>query len=91
MSCVLSFPSLSCLALSSANTRDVNRWTDGGTGSIAAAFQSVAYAGFTPAGGVFATLTSMGMLGALNPAAVGTAMGLATGVAVVTYLCGVGR
>jgi len=36
-------------------------------------------------------LTSMGMLGALNPAAVSRAMVLATGVAMVMYLCGVGR
>ena len=49
------------------------------------------YAGFTPAGGVFATLTSMGMLGALMPAAVITSMVLATAVSVVVFLCGVGR
>ncbi len=49
------------------------------------------YAGFTPAGGIFATLTSMGMLGALMPAAVITAMVLATVVAVVVWSCGVGR
>ncbi|GAM41997.1 hypothetical protein TCE0_043r15580 [Talaromyces pinophilus] len=32
-------------------------------GSIAAAFQSFMYGGFTPAGGIFATFTSMAMLG----------------------------
>ncbi|KAL2129337.1 hypothetical protein VTI74DRAFT_7929 [Chaetomium olivicolor] len=37
-------------------------------GSVAAIFQSCMYAGFTPAGGIFATLTSMGMLGMLMPA-----------------------
>lgn len=33
------------------------------TDSAAAAFQSVAYAAFTPAGGPFASLTSMAMTG----------------------------
>ncbi|KAI0382274.1 hypothetical protein F5Y04DRAFT_51842 [Hypomontagnella monticulosa] len=37
-------------------------------GSFAAAFQSFAYGAFTPAGGIFATLTSLAMLGLLNPA-----------------------
>ncbi|KAI2618553.1 hypothetical protein GGS26DRAFT_574387 [Hypomontagnella submonticulosa] len=37
-------------------------------GSLAAAFQSFAYGGFTPASGIFATLTSLAMLGLLNPA-----------------------
>ena len=60
-------------------------------GSLAAAFQSFMYAGFTPAGGIFATLTSMGMLGALMPAAVITAMVLATVVAAIVWSCGVGR
>jgi hypothetical protein len=32
-------------------------------GTLAAAFQSVAYGGFTPASGIFATLTSLAMLG----------------------------
>ncbi|CAJ2509019.1 Uu.00g140450.m01.CDS01 [Anthostomella pinea] len=36
--------------------------------SIAAAFQPAAYGGFTPAGGLFATLTSLAMLGILAPA-----------------------
>ena len=34
---------------------------------MAAAFQAWAYGGFTPAGGLFATLTSLGMLGWLAP------------------------
>lgn len=37
-------------------------------GSAAAAFQSAVYGGFTPASGVFATLTSLAMLGILAPA-----------------------
>ncbi|KAK3898224.1 hypothetical protein C8A05DRAFT_38196 [Staphylotrichum tortipilum] len=55
-------------------------------GSLAAAFQAFMYGGFTPAGGIFATLTSMGMLGALMPAALVLAMVLATGVAVVVWV-----
>lgn len=43
------------------------------TGTLAAAFQSFAYGGFAPAGGIFATLTSMGMLGFLMPLEVGLA------------------
>ncbi|KAJ4291275.1 hypothetical protein N0V88_006277 [Collariella sp. IMI 366227] len=39
-------------------------------GSFAAGFQGLMYGGFTPAGGIFAALTSMGMLGMLMPAAV---------------------
>ncbi len=62
-----------------------------GTGSLAAAFQSFMYAGFTPAGGVFATLTSMAMLGSLMPVAVILAILLATVVAAFVYVCGVGR
>ena len=41
------------------------------TGTLAAAFQSFAYGGFTPAGGIFATLTSIGMLRFLRPMEVG--------------------
>ncbi|OTB01762.1 hypothetical protein M426DRAFT_14217 [Hypoxylon sp. CI-4A] len=37
-------------------------------GSLAAAFQSAMYGGFTPAGGIFATLTSLAMLGFFVPA-----------------------
>lgn len=36
-------------------------------GSLAAAFQGWAYGAFTPAGGIFATLTSLGMVGFLAP------------------------
>ena len=60
-------------------------------GSLAAAFQSWAYGGFTPAGGAFATLTSMGMLGFLAPLETTAAAVLATGVTVVVWACGVGR
>lgn len=62
-----------------------------GPGSLAAGFQAFMYGGFTPAGGVFATLTSMVMLGALMPAALVLAVVLATGVAVVVWVNGVGR
>ena len=62
-----------------------------GLASLAAAFQSFMYGGFTPAGGIFATLTSMAMLGTLMwPAAVIVAL-LATGVAAAVWACGVGR
>lgn len=37
------------------------------TGSPAAAFQSAFYGAFTPAGGVFAILTSLGMMAYLTP------------------------
>ena len=67
------------------------QYADSVLGSLAAAFQSFMYAGFTPAGGIFATLTSMGMLGALMPAAVITAMVLATVVATIVWSCGMGR
>ncbi|KAK1711273.1 uncharacterized protein BDZ83DRAFT_639727 [Colletotrichum acutatum] len=54
-----------------------------GTGTLAAVFQSSMYGAFTPAGGLFATLTSMAMLGTLMPwAAVvsGVLATLATGI-----------
>ncbi|KAK7753129.1 hypothetical protein SLS62_004860 [Diatrype stigma] len=35
--------------------------------SLAAAFQSAMYGAFTPAGGLFATMTSLGILGWLAP------------------------
>ncbi|KAK0631290.1 hypothetical protein B0T14DRAFT_501439 [Immersiella caudata] len=60
-------------------------------GSLAAIFQSVMYGGFTPAGGVFATLTSMGMLGMLMPWALVIAVVIATAVAGVVFQIGVGR
>ena len=42
-------------------------------GSPAAAFQSAAYGAFTPAGSVFAMLTSLGMLGHLAPPSIAIA------------------
>ena len=47
-------------------------------GSLAAAIQAWAYGAFTPAGGIFATLTSLGMVGILAPAvaAVGAAVAI---------------
>ncbi|KAG5990305.1 hypothetical protein E4U43_004311 [Claviceps pusilla] len=62
-----------------------------GAGTLAAAFQSYMYGGFTPAGGIFATLTSIGMLGMLMPAAALLAAIIATGVAVAVWAWGVGR
>lgn len=59
------------------------------TGTLAAAFQSFAYGGFTPAGGIFATLTSMGMLGVLMPLEVGLAAVTATTVTMIVWACGV--
>lgn len=61
------------------------------TATLAAAFQSWAYGGFTPAGGIFATLTSMGMLGLLVPIQVAFSAVLATLVTVVVWACGAGR
>lgn len=43
------------------------------------------YGGFTPAGGIFATLTSMAMLGTLMPLGVLVASAFAMGVAVVVW------
>ena len=60
------------------------------TATLAAAFQSWAYGGFTPAGGIFATLTSMGMLGTLMPVQVLCSAVLATLVTVVAWACGAG-
>lgn len=57
---------------------------------MAAAFQSYAYGGFTPAGGIFATLTSMAMLGILMPAAAIFAAFVASGVAALVWAFGVG-
>ncbi|RYC59144.1 hypothetical protein CHU98_g7064 [Xylaria longipes] len=59
--------------------------------TLAAVFQSAMYGGFTPAGGIFATLTSMAMLGILMPAAAISAALLATMVARMVWACGVGR
>ncbi|KAA6409168.1 MAG: ifi-6-16 domain-containing [Lasallia pustulata] len=62
-----------------------------GAGTLAAGFQSYAYGGFTPAGGIFATLTSMAMLGFLSPLEVGLAAVSATAVTMTVWACGVGR
>ena len=56
-----------------------------------AAFQSFMYGGFTPAGGIFATLTSMVMVGTFMPAVVAVAAVFATVVAVIVWACGAGR
>jgi len=48
------------------------------------------YGGFTPAAGIFATLTSLGMLGLLNPLAVVIAAVVAMVVALIVWACGVG-
>lgn len=61
------------------------------TGTLAAAFQSFAYRGFTPAGGIFATLTSMGMLGILMPLEVGLAAVATTVVTMIVWAYGIGR
>jgi len=45
------------------------------------------YGGFTPAAGVFATLTSVGMLGFATPIFTAVAVLIATLVAVITWLC----
>ncbi|KAL8995092.1 MAG: hypothetical protein Q9188_006894 [Gyalolechia gomerana] len=62
-----------------------------GGGTLAAAFQSCMYGGFTPAGGVFATLTSLGMLGWMVPVEAGVSAVVATVVATVVWACGVKR
>ncbi|KAL4872255.1 hypothetical protein BDV12DRAFT_193701 [Aspergillus spectabilis] len=54
--------------------------------SLATTFQSYLYGGFTPAGGIFAALTSMAMLGTLAIPAMLTAAAIATGVAVIIWL-----
>lgn len=60
-------------------------------GTLAAAFQSYMYGGFTPAGGIFATLTSMAMLGTMMPLALLVASSIATVVASIVWICEVGR
>ncbi|KAL2854237.1 hypothetical protein BJY01DRAFT_205703 [Aspergillus pseudoustus] len=54
-------------------------------GSIAAGFQSFMYGGFTPAGGIFATLTSTAMLGVFMWPFVLLSSVMATAVAVVVW------
>ncbi|KAI2795085.1 hypothetical protein POX_a01689 [Penicillium oxalicum] len=51
------------------------------SGSLAAGFQSFMYGGFTPAGGIFAILTSLGMRGILQQVVGILAAGFATGIA----------
>ncbi|KAF4594737.1 putative transmembrane protein [Ophiocordyceps camponoti-floridani] len=53
-------------------------------GSMAAAFQSAVYGGFTPAAGVFAALTSMGMTGTLLPT-VAVVTAVLSGMAAYAY------
>ncbi|KAF4507693.1 hypothetical protein G6O67_004165 [Ophiocordyceps sinensis] len=60
-----------------------------GIGTLAASFQSFMYGGFTPAGGIFATLTSMAMRGCLMPAVAILAALPATVVALIIWACGV--
>ena len=50
---------------------------------MVAGFQSWMYGGFTPAGGVFAVLTSIGMIGVFQPAPVASASVIASLVTVV--------
>lgn len=57
-------------------------------GSLAAAFQSFMYGAFTPAGGIFATLTSMGMMGTIMLPVVIIAAMFATGAAVLVWKLG---
>ncbi|KAI9854364.1 MAG: hypothetical protein M1813_001267 [Trichoglossum hirsutum] len=52
-------------------------------GSLAAAFQSWAYGAFTPAGGLFASLTSLGMLGYCMPAGAAVAAVVSTSVTLI--------
>jgi hypothetical protein len=59
-------------------------------GSTAAGFQAWMYGGFTPAAGIFATLTSLGMLGLMMPAAVAFAASFATIVAFLVWAFGIG-
>ncbi|OCL09612.1 hypothetical protein AOQ84DRAFT_375681 [Glonium stellatum] len=60
-------------------------------GSLAAVCQSFMYGAFTPAGGIFATLTSMAMLGTLMPWGTLLAAIMATLVVVAMLLAGMGR
>lgn len=62
-----------------------------GASTLAAAFQSAMYGGFTPAGGIFATLTSMAMLGTYKPVVALVAALIATMAAGIAWGYGVGR
>lgn len=59
-------------------------------GTVAAIFQSMAYGALTPAGGIFATLTSIAMTDRLSLPAVVAAAILATTVAGIVWVAGVG-
>ena len=59
-------------------------------GTLAAAFQSTFYGALTPAGGLFATLQSMGMLGTLLPVSAGVAGAGAAVVSAIVWALGVG-
>jgi hypothetical protein len=48
------------------------------------------YGGFTPAGGIFATLTSMAMIGKLERRVAIVAVISATVVSVIVWYCGTG-
>jgi hypothetical protein len=60
---------------------------DSSRSSLAAAFQGWAYGAFTPAGGILATLTSLGMVGFLAPAVALFGAGVATVTTFVAWLC----
>ncbi|KAI1653295.1 hypothetical protein F4813DRAFT_375342 [Daldinia decipiens] len=55
------------------------------TGTIAAGFQSAMYGGFTPAGGIFASLTSLAMLHLLAPSLIAAAAIIAMILAVIIF------
>jgi hypothetical protein len=48
------------------------------------------YGGFTPAAGIFATLTSAGMLGFAMPVYAAISAAIATFVAALVWACGAG-
>ena len=60
-------------------------------GSVAAIFQSVMYGAFTPAAGIFATLTSIAMGGTIFWPAPATGGIVATIVASIVWAAGAGR
>lgn len=60
-------------------------------GSATAAFQSAAYGAFTPAGGLFALLTGMGMTGTFIPYSLLAALIVASITAGCVWYFGVGR
>ena len=71
-----------CLPIETDSNNDI--------GTLAAVFQSCCYGAFTPAGGIFATLTSMAMLGTLAPVQALFSAVLATLVALIVWACGAG-